>query len=89
MRVGYEIAALAVIQPLRAFAQVGACRSAPTCLSALIHYASTQGFIEGGEREQGVDPTGRYGSTWISSLVFQYQWLDVILYACYQKKMAR
>ena len=82
MRAGYEIAALAVIRPLRAFARVGACHSASTCLSAFIHHASSQGFIKGGEREQGVDQPGRYGSTWISSLVFQYQWLDVILYAC-------
>ncbi len=49
MKVGYEIVALAVIQPLRAFARVGACRSASTCLSASVHYASKQGFIEDGE----------------------------------------
>lgn len=55
VRVGYEIAALAVIQPLRAFARVGVCRSASTCLLASVHYASSQGFIEGGEHGQGVD----------------------------------
>ena len=55
MRAGYVIAALVVIQPLRAFARVGVCRSASTFLLASVHYASSQGFIEGGEHGQGVD----------------------------------
>lgn len=55
MRAGYEIAALAVIQPLRAFARVGVCRSASTCLSASARYASSQVFIEDDEHGQGVE----------------------------------
>ena len=55
MRAGYVIAALVVIQPLRAFARVGVCRSASTFLLASVHYASSPGFIEGGEHGQRVD----------------------------------